>query len=122
MNAILSNRTKTKNVWVKTGSQSPNWLLGTVNLGTSLGELAPGWNLQFESEPSLTGVSAFSDDIAIDDISFSNCNPADHLKPLRCNFDKDFCGWANDPTGSNFNWTRNNGSTSSDDTGPPGDQ
>ncbi len=46
------------------------------------------------------------DDIALDDISFTNCNPNDFLLPVKCNFEVDFCGWSNDAV-ADFIWIRN---------------
>ena len=59
--------------------------------------------------------------MAIDDISFTNCNAEDYLLPVKCNFEIDFCGWSNDLT-ADFNWSRNQGVTPTFNTGPSGDQ
>jgi hypothetical protein len=83
-----------------------------------VGPLSSGWRLMLDAVPIR---SPFTDDIAIDDINFVNCNPNDYLLSVKCDFEKDYCGFMNDSTG-NFNWTRNKGKTSSDETGPPGDQ
>lgn len=107
-----------RQIWNKIGSQGPNWNFETVSLGDIVGPLSKGWHLTYEAIPMR---SPFPDDIAIDDISFVNCNPSDYLLSVKCDFEKDYCGFSNDTTG-NFNWDRKKGKTDTDDTGPPGDQ
>jgi hypothetical protein len=96
------------NLWILSSSQGAEWRLARVNIGNALGSLSD-WKIRFEALPDITDSPALSDDIAIDDISFDNCNPDDYLKPLRCDFEKDLCGWVNDFRSSQFNWTRNKG-------------
>lgn len=93
-------------------------MYSTVNIGKITKGLARGWRVRFEASLNDTRKS----DIAIDDISFVNCNPNDYLLSFKCDFETNFCGWYNEVVGSKFNWTRNKGQTTSDETGPPGDQ
>lgn len=119
-----ANGQLSQSLWNVTSSQGPSWKFSTINIGAALGLLASGWKIQYSSEPNTNSFSFsyFNDEIALDDISFVNCNPNDHLKPLKCDFETDFCGWSNDLVNTQFNWTRYKGSTDSDETGPPGDQ
>lgn len=81
----------------------------------------------------------FTGDIAIDDITYTvgacPVQPKEALPTMSttspppvvttrppkgaydCDFESDFCGWAQDSAAS-FNWTRASGSTSSTNTGP----
>lgn len=120
LKVLDSNSQLSKSVWNLTSSQGTNWFFASVNIGEALGGIESGWKIRFTSSP--TKYSYFYDSIAIDDISFVNCNPNDYLKPIKCDFETDFCGWENQPYNTQFNWTRNKGETDSYDTGPPGDQ
>lgn len=115
----FSNSTLSSPIWTKFTSINSTWTYSTIKLGNYTTGLSQGWKLKFAAYLNDT---ARSSRISLDDISFSNCNPNDYLAPLKCSFDDGFCGWTNDVVNSKFNWTRNKGSTSSIETGPPGDQ
>ena len=114
-----ANNTLSKSLWNVSSSQAPNWKFGTLNIGKELGEIETGWKISYSYKPTSY---FFYDPVAIDDISFVNCNPNDYLKPVKCDFERDFCGWENQPYNTQFNWTRNKDETDSIETGPPGDQ
>lgn len=61
--------------------------------------------------------SSYTSDIAIDDFNIvpGRCQPAGS-----CNFETGLCGYTND-RGDEFDWTRGNGGTPSDLTGPHND-
>ena len=61
-------------------------------------------------------------DVALDDISFSDCSPKITVydKPLNCDFEIDFCSYYQDAT-SNFDWTRQKGATDTSGSGPSKD-
>ena len=107
-------------IWTRTFSP-PFWYSAAVNVGKLIGPQTQGWKLRFEALPNSTTISNYNDKIALDDISFTDCNPTDHLLPLKCDFEVGLCGWSSDLTESEFTWIRNNGSTDSAQTGPPGD-
>jgi len=113
----LSNR-----LWNMTSSQGTQWKFSTVNIGNLIGPEPKGWKVRFSYTPTSSQFAYLTDSVALDDISFVNCNPNDYLRPLKCNFENDLCGWENRIVGTQFNWTRTNGSTDSPDTGPAGDQ
>lgn len=139
--------TLVNSTWVKlwnTTSKMNEWQHGTVYIGNLLGQLLKGWEVQFEALPDSISLG-INDTLAIDvknliiiyksllllllliylflkDISFINCNPNDYLRPLKCDFDIDFCNWMNSPLNTNLNWTRAKASTVSYSTGPSADQ
>ena len=101
---------------VKKGSQGAGWKKGVAYIGKTLGNTT-GLRITFQVLPSRGFVASSTADIAIDDITFNNCNPAAQPPPLACNFDKDFCTW-NRALDGDFQWTRKNGTTASVGTGP----
>jgi hypothetical protein len=107
-------------IWNATQNQGQDWFYSAVPLKS--GFLNKDWRIVLESLPSFNVGPTFNDIISIDDITFSNCNPDDFLRPLKCDFENGFCGWINGYPQSEFNWTRISGSTSSTGTGPVGDQ
>ncbi|XP_071492659.1 MAM and LDL-receptor class A domain-containing protein 1-like [Diadema antillarum] len=64
--------------------------------------------------------NSYTGDIAIDDIVISEGGCSGPAQDIDCNFDYGVCGWEQE-TDDDFDWSRNNGSTSSYDTGPSGD-
>ena len=66
----------------------------------------------------MRGVS-YAGDIALDDIRLTDgfCPPAEF-----CTFEQnDLCGWKNEATADNFDWTKATGGTASVNTGPSAD-
>ena len=104
-------------LWSRTGSQGPGWRKGVVYIGQKLGALGGGLKMRFEAQPVRGFAATSTADIAIDDISFSNCNPSLQPPNVACNFDTDLCVWTN-AADDKFDWSRKNGSTSSPGTGP----
>jgi hypothetical protein len=63
--------------------------------------------------------TSYAGDIALDDLQVKNgfCPPADS-----CSFEQNnLCGWTNEPTSDDFDWTRATGGTASVNTGPSSD-
>ena len=107
-------------LWSRTGSQGTGWKKGVAYIGQKLGALGRGLRMRFEVQPSRGFAASSTADIAIDDISFGNCNPNQQPPNVACNFDTNFCVWTN-AVDDTFDWTRKNGSTRSYGTGPPAD-
>ncbi len=106
-------------VW-NTSAKLPDWQHASINIGSKLGALRQGWDISIDSIPDVK-VLAPNDNLAVDDISFINCNPDDYLRPFKCDFEVDFCGWENQLEDTNLNWTRSQTTTTST-TGPSADQ
>ncbi|XP_067654503.1 MAM and LDL-receptor class A domain-containing protein 1-like [Haliotis asinina] len=120
-------------IWHQSGNQGNGWLNGQAPIT----EKIKSYSIVFEG---VRGRS-YSGDIAIDDITFttSNCG----ILPLSatagpqttaqvttqvvgkgafaCDFQNDFCGWAQSTRADQFDWTRNHGGTGSYGTGPSSD-
>lgn len=109
MKVEFNNSTLSNQLWNISSSQGSNWKYATINIGKAVGNIMTGWRVNFEALPNTLGAAAFSDDVAIDDIAFTNCNPTDYLRSLRCDFEVDFCGWTSVLVNTNFNWTRQKG-------------
>ena len=62
----------------------------------------------------------WTDDVAIDDISFSQCSANRSRHVLDCDFETDFCSWETNGL-ADFEWTRTSSKTTSLRTGPLGD-
>jgi hypothetical protein len=105
----FNNSTLSNQLWNVSSSQGANWTYATVNIGKAIGMILSGWRINFEALPNTSGTTAFSDDVAIDDIAFTNCNPVDYLRSSKCDFEADFCGWTNVTDNTKFNWTRQKG-------------
>lgn len=103
-----------------TGSQSQSWQKATIYLGRMLGPQAQGFRVRFEVLPGRGFLPSSTDDIAIDDISFNNCNPIVAVPNVNCNFNFDICKWTQ-ALDDVFDWTLKDGSTTSVGTGPPSD-
>jgi len=116
------NGTLSTRLWNITNSQGLNWIQSAVNIGKIVGSQISGWKLRFSSTITGQAITYFNDAVAIDDISFVKCNPNNLYQEIKCNFSTDFCGFTNEIVNTQFNWTRIKGTTSTDDTGPPGDQ
>lgn len=109
-------------VWNSSSAPGQNqWMEGTAYIGQKLGALAKGFTIRFEGQPSVGYRPSSSKAIAIDDITFTNCNPNVSLPTVTCNFDSDFCSWTNVANTDKFDWTRHSGTTTSSGTGPKAD-
>ena len=103
-------------LWKRTSAPANRWNRASVKVGAN----PAGWRLFFELEPNTEFFGAWTDDVAIDDISFSQCSANRSRHVLDCDFETDFCSWETKGLGD-FEWTRTTSSTLSDNTGPPGD-
>jgi len=112
----LMSSTNDTALWTKSSVQANYWNRATVNVGAN----PYGWKLFFELEPNLDVFGAWTDDVAIDDISFSQCSENRSRNVFECDFESDFCSWETDGL-ADFSWTRISAQTSSLATGPPGD-
>ncbi|XP_072179349.1 MAM and LDL-receptor class A domain-containing protein 1-like [Diadema setosum] len=102
----------------------------TVMLSTLYGEQGNMWNearVDVYSYYQLFNIimegirgSSYTGDIAIDDISLQSGSCPPQGRDIDCNFDYGVCGWEQE-TDDDFDWSRNNGSTPSLNTGPSGD-
>jgi hypothetical protein len=108
-----------RKLWNSTNKMS-EWQRGTVKIGEKLGALKKGWEVQFEALPFGITLDP-KDNLAIDDISFINCNPNDYLRSLKCDFEVGFCDWKNQPQNTVLNWARTKGSLVPSLTGPAND-
>ena len=115
---ITANVNYTQTVlWSRSGAQGAGWEKGVAYLGKTLGALGRGFKIEFEASPSRGFAASSTADVAIDDISFVNCNPAQQPPQVGCNFDNGFCTWTN-ARDDKFDWSIKNGSTASVGTGP----
>ncbi|CAF4185562.1 unnamed protein product, partial [Rotaria sp. Silwood2] len=112
---LFSSRNNTA-LWSKSSAPANRWNRATVNVGAN----PTGWKLFFELLPNWDVFGVWTDDAAIDDISFSQCTANRSRHIIDCDFENDFCLWQTNGLG-NFNWTRTSSKTPSIDTGPPGD-
>ncbi|XP_041365734.1 MAM and LDL-receptor class A domain-containing protein 1-like [Gigantopelta aegis] len=119
LNGIFNNGT-IKPLFAKSGSQRLAWRRGYAYLGLRMGSPQKGWKLQFVAYPARGFSPTQTSDIAIDDISFSRCDPKIYPPNIACNFEKNLCSWqqAKDDV---FDWTRKIGPTSTMGTGPAAD-
>lgn len=108
-------------LWRTSGLHGTGWNQVTVYIGQKFGMLAKGYHMRFEALPVRGFVPMPTADVAVDDITFQNCNSGTPPPTITCNFDKDLCSWTNLQSGDQFDWTRNNGSTKSVGTGPQSD-
>ena len=112
----LYSSTNASALWNQSSAPANRWNLATVNVGAN----EDGWYLTFKLEPNLVVFGAWTDDVAIDDISFSQCSENRSRNILDCDFESGFCSWETAGL-ADFNWTRQSAQTSSLNTGPPGD-
>ncbi|CAF0718676.1 unnamed protein product [Adineta steineri] len=112
----LFSSTASQALWSKSSAPANRWNRATVNVGAN----RVGWKLFFELEPNLESFGVFTDDVAIDDISFSQCSVNRSRHILECDFETDLCLWETKGL-ADFEWTRGSSQTSSLATGPPGD-
>ncbi|EDO47787.1 predicted protein [Nematostella vectensis] len=96
-------------VFQRSGSQSPGWNMGEVNIQQTY-----GYSIVFEGQ----GVSSFRGSIAIDDIKMSSgaCPAIVGV----CAFETDNCGFTQ-ATDDDFDWRRHRGGTATPGTGPLSD-
>lgn len=103
-------------LWSQSSAPANRWNRATVNVGAN----RAGWRIYFELEPNLDFFGIWTDDVAIDDISFSQCSANRSRHVLDCDFETDLCSWETKGL-ADFEWTRHSSHTSSSATGPPGD-
>ncbi|XP_069046931.1 MAM and LDL-receptor class A domain-containing protein 1 [Lepisosteus oculatus] len=122
LRVIVQKRDGSKTViWSHSNSTGNQWNAEYVNVGQSLENY---WIL-FSSLPrlNLNDIPTATDDIALDDISFKNCETSYQppvLPPFNCSFEADMCGWIQGGA-DDFDWERRSGPTESHNTGPVGD-
>lgn len=112
----LYTSTNFSSLWSRTNSSTNRWNRATVNVGAN----PAGWRLFFELEPNLDNFGVWTNDVALDDISFSKCSVNRSRHILDCDFETDFCAWETKGL-ADFEWTRSSAQTPSISTGPPGD-
>ena len=112
----LFSSTNGSALWQQSSAPANRWNRATVNVGAN----AADWRLTFELDPNLDSPGAWTDDVAIDDISFAQCAENRTRYLLTCDFEIDFCTWETADL-ANFNWTRQSARTTTLGTGPPGD-
>ncbi|XP_076347182.1 MAM and LDL-receptor class A domain-containing protein 1-like [Tachypleus tridentatus] len=107
-----------KSLWKKYGDQGNEWKEASVRIpsGSRDAQLRFTVNVPFK-------IYQTAEDLAIDDISFLNCDPK--RLAANCNFDDEtfnngLCWWEHDKD-SNFQWKRHSSITSSNFTGPTTD-
>jgi len=103
-------------LWTQSNAPANRWNQATVNVGAN----PAGWRLFFELDPNLNFTGAWTDDVAIDDISFAHCSENRSRYILDCDFEIDLCSWQTDGL-ADFSWTRRSSQTETIGTGPPGD-
>ncbi|CAB4007264.1 MAM and LDL-receptor class A domain-containing 2-like, partial [Paramuricea clavata] len=99
-----------KPTWTRNGTQGNEWKRGMVFYPSIQSS-----KILFEA---VRGRS-YAGDIALDDLQIKSgfCPPAD-----ACSFEQNnLCGWKNEPTKDDFDWTRATGGTASVNTGPSAD-
>jgi len=121
MRVNFGNGSLSRPLWSTTAKPTVDWYLANVNIGSELGALSQNWSVVFEGLPDIYGVTLYLNDLALDDISFTDCNPDDHLKPLKCDFEVDLCQWSNQQA-NKLSWIRSNDQNSISGSRPPGDQ
>lgn len=112
----LFSSTNGSALWQQSSAPANRWNQATVNVGGN----PAGWRLSFELDPNLDYAGAWTDDVAIDDISFTQCSQNQTRYLFTCDFEVDLCSWQT--TGlADFSWTRQSAQTTTLGTGPPGD-
>lgn len=112
----LFSSTNNTALWSRSNAPANRWNRATVDVGAN----PAGWKLRFELEPNLDSFGVWTDDVAIDDISFSQCSANRSRHVLDCDFEVDLCAWQTIGF-ADFEWARTSSATPSIDTGPPGD-
>jgi hypothetical protein len=112
----LFSSTNNTALWSKSSAPANRWNRAAVNVGAN----PTGWRLFFELDPNLNFTGAWTDDVAIDDISFAHCSENRSRYILDCDFEIDLCSWQTDGL-ADFSWTRRSSQTETIGTGPPGD-
>ncbi|CAF1942585.1 unnamed protein product [Rotaria magnacalcarata] len=92
------------------------WHRATVNVGAN----RAGWKFVFELEPNLNFTGAWTNDVAIDDISFEQCIANRSRDVLDCDFENEFRSWRTNGL-ADFNWVQATSCTPTASTGPCGD-
>ena len=93
------------------------WRPAYVYLGSNLALIPAGSRLEFRVRPGLGRLANNSDDIAIDDIAFRNCDLKMFPPTVACSFERGLCGWSQ-AQNDQFDWRLSNHSTPSRGTGP----
>ncbi|XP_025085529.1 MAM and LDL-receptor class A domain-containing protein 1-like [Pomacea canaliculata] len=101
------------------GSYGSGWKPMNVYVGR-LGGLPAGSHFEFRVTPGQGALVNNSADVAIDDITFTYCNPRQVPPTVFCTFETGFCIW-NQSTNDQMDWLRRQGSTPTAHTGPSGD-
>jgi hypothetical protein len=78
--------TNTTALWKRSSAPANRWNRAVVSVGAN----PVGWRLFFELEPNLDIPGAWTDDVAIDDISFSKCSVNRTAHILDCDFEMIF--------------------------------
>lgn len=112
----LYSSNNTKILWSRNNSTSKRWHRATVSVGSN----PSNWQLKFLLKPNADTFNAWTDDVAIDDISFSQCSANRTRTLLDCDFESGLCSWETKGLGT-FDWTLTSKQTPSSGTGPSGD-
>ncbi|XP_013397768.1 MAM and LDL-receptor class A domain-containing protein 1-like [Lingula anatina] len=117
LNVYMKNRPNLgRPLFTKSGSLGNKWIQANVTLNSR----NRAFTVVFEG---LIG-TGFRGDIALDDVTVStgNCQSTTPASSRSCDFeDAKICGYTQDKTGDQFDWTRASGATSSGNTGPSND-
>ena len=81
------------------------WRAGYIYLGRYKNLFPPGGRVEFRVTP-YAALANNSDDLAIDDITFRNCNPKSQPPTVTCNFEADLrsCAIWKQSTADDFDW------------------
>ncbi|GFN85250.1 MAM and LDL-receptor class a domain-containing protein 2-like [Plakobranchus ocellatus] len=109
LNVVLRESSEDTILWEKIDEQGTKWNVVVVDLG----RVAVPFKIVFQATRSAT----VSGDLAIDDITFINCDYPAAAYPLRTNFEYSFGDWLQDDS-DDFDWNRQQGETASVSTGP----
>ncbi|XP_062512911.1 MAM and LDL-receptor class A domain-containing protein 1-like isoform X2 [Corticium candelabrum] len=118
LEVIAHSTYRNSSVWSRFGTQRNRWLTTTVDFGSITGS--------FEIYVRASHSSGYRGDIALDDLSLTNCPPGSPLSlpnsfpNTTCSFETNLCVWSNDVS-NDVDWVMLQGSTSSPETGPTND-
>ncbi|XP_062511758.1 deleted in malignant brain tumors 1 protein-like [Corticium candelabrum] len=110
-------------LWSRFGNQENQWLTTIVDFGSITGS--------FEIYLRASHSSGFKGDVALDDLSLTNCPPGSPLPPptsfqpqpfpnTTCSFETNRCVWSNDVS-NDVDWVMRQGGIASYQTGPTDD-
>ncbi|XP_062511756.1 MAM and LDL-receptor class A domain-containing protein 1-like [Corticium candelabrum] len=123
LEVIAHTTYRNSSVWSRFGSQRNSWLTTTVDFGSITGS--------FEIYVRASHSYGSKGDIALDDLSLTNCPPGFPLLPptsfppqpfpnTKCSFETNLCAWSNDVS-NDVDWVMRQGRTPSSQTGPTDD-